>query len=269
VVRTYVRRQYIPHSPFRFVAELGHVAMVVYYALRLMINRKDTAPTYKYCWHLDQITLFRSQFQAYLANHPAKIDRWTKPRLFIDHMPDPEAFSGYPEASVGRAYYDMWKRHSDEGLMELRKRRLEVLPQERKGLDLEGLAASCDPDDRYERIVARRNIFMTSTHDFCHMLIGANTDVAGEALVARYQYHHLLVPQNWLNELNCIIVYLVSLRWSELKRIFACFGPIDRSANYADLDMESLWSRPIATVRKELGLPEEGFMPGGMLPQQP
>lgn len=248
--------------PTRFFGDLYHWAMAVYYIVCLALNRSDTAPTYKYCWHLDQVTFFREQFRKYLHGDPQRLIEWKKRRVFVDYVPDPEEFASYADGTLGKAYYDMNNQHDVEGLLDLRSRRFEVLPAERDGLDLEALA-SASGEDLFERIISRRNIFMTSTHDFCHLLIGSDTWMAGEALAGRYQYRHLLVPQNWLNMMLSMLVHVISLRWSTLRKIMSCYPAIDASANYSEIWLEDYWDRQIAEVRGELGLPSEGFMPEG------
>lgn len=255
------KRKLLPLSPVQSVIETGHTLMTVYWALRLMLNRKDTKPTYMYCWHLDRVTFFRSQFKAWLYQDPRRIEFWKQRRLFVDDMPEPQAFKSYPKGTVGRAFFEMCELHDTKGLLDLRERRLEVLPEEKKGLDLEALEGVTDAEELFERIVARRNIFMTSTHDLCHMLTGSNTEIDGEALVAQYQYRHLLVPQNWLNMVNSLLVHLVTLRWGDLRRIVRCFPIINKSESYLGIDFEIVWSRPLREVRRELGLPEEGLTP--------
>lgn len=249
----------LPAKIVRVFVECGHCAMAAYWAIRLMLNRSDTRPTYMYCWHLDRVTYFRNLFQRWLDADPEQAAFWSQPRMFIDEMPDPEAFRDFPKGTLGRAFYEMCRLHDTAGLLDLRKRRLECLPAEARGLDMRELVEASNPEERYELMVARRNIFMTSTHDLCHMLTGANTDIDGEAIVAKYQFHHLLVPQNWLNMVNAMLVHLVSLRWLKLREIAASFPVIEKSANYARLDYARLWHRPLGEVRRELGLPENGF----------
>ncbi len=185
MARNGVEVRLLPRSPRRLLADLYNWLMAVHYAVRLSLSRRDTSLTYRYCRHLDRVTFFRSQFRAHLRDHPESVERWKRRRLFVDDMPDPEAFEGYAAGTVGRCYYEMYRRHAKRGLPELREMRLETLPEERRGLDLEGLRSATDPEDVYERIVARRNIFMTSTHDLCHMLTGSPTDVEGEAICAK------------------------------------------------------------------------------------
>ncbi len=256
-----IRGRFLPRSPIQFVIDTGHTLMTVYWAVRLMLNRKDTKPTYMYCWHLDRVTFFRTQFKAWLDDDPRRIEFWKQRRLFVDNMPHLQDFKDYPRGTVGRAFFEMCKLHDTKGLLDLRERRLEVLPEEKKSLDLKALERVTDEEELYERIVARRNIFMTSTHDLCHMLTGSNTEMDGEALVAQYQYRHLLVPQNWLNMFNSLLVHLVTLRWSDFRRIVSCFPIINKSESYLGIDYETVWSRPLREVRRELGLPEEGLTP--------
>ena len=67
-------------------------------------------------------------------------------------------FKDYPRGTVGRAFFEMCKLPDTKGLLDLRARRLAVLPDEKKGLDLEEFKRITDPDELYDRIVARRNI---------------------------------------------------------------------------------------------------------------
>ena len=249
----------LPRSPRLLLADLYNWTMAIYYAVRLSLSRRDTALTYRYCRHLDRVSYFRGRFRAYLADHPESLERWKSRRLFVDEMPDPEAFGRYAEGTVGRCFYEMNRKHAKRGLPELREMRLETLPEERKGLDLEGLRSATDPEDIYERIVARRNIFMTSTHDLCHMLTGSPTDVEGEAVCAKYQYQHLLVPQNWMNLQLSMLDRSKSFKFETLRRIRACFPEIERSVNYSELDFNEIWHEPLLEARRRLGLPEEGF----------
>lgn len=255
------RGRFLPRSPTQIAIEIGHVVMSFYWAIRLMLNRKDTKPTYMYCWHLDRITFFRTQFQAWLDEDPRRIEFWRRRRLFVDDMPNPQDFKDFARGTVGRAFFEMCELHDTKGLLDLRARRLAVLPEEKKGLDLAGLQEITDQSALYERLVARRNIFMTSTHDLCHMLTGSNTEMDGEALVAKYQYRHLLVPQNWLNMIISLVAHLVTLRWGKLLGIVNCFPAIEASNSYLELDYDKLWSRPLSEVRRELNLPENGFTP--------
>ena len=59
---------------------------------------------------------------------------------------------------------------------------------------------------------------------------------------------------------SVLLVYLVTLRWRKLRRVVSCFPAIERSKSYLELDYEKVWSRSLREVRRELALPEEGFM---------
>ena len=67
--------------------------------------------------------------------------------------------------------------------------------------------------------------------------------------------------QNWLNMFNALLVHLVTLRWVRLREILNCYPAIEQSRSLLDLDYETLWSRPLRDVRRELDLPDEGFTP--------
>jgi hypothetical protein len=180
-------------------------------------------------------------------------------------MPDIKPFAAYPIGSLGREFHDMQEGYRADGLLNLRDRRLEVRKDERHGLDL---AYANEPD--FERfsgwLSARRNIFMTSTHDLCHLLLAAAPDIAGEALVARYQYRTLLTAGNWLNMTLSLFVYVISFRWRSLAKILDMFRTIDAAGDYSNLDFDQAWERQLADIRKELRLPTLGFMPDGRLP---
>ena len=260
------RVRLIPRSPADFLNDIYHVFMTVYWGIRLMLNRMDTKPTYRYCWHLDRTTYFRSRYVVWLAADPKRVDFWLQPRLFIDYMPDEKRLESFAEGTVGKAYSEMCKRRRDEGLLDLRRRRLEVNTDEAKGLDLEGLKHTTSQEDLFERIRARRNIFMTSTHDFCHMITGSDTEVSGEAVVARYQFNSLVVPQNWLNMVLALLVETMTLDWGEVRRITRRFPAVDAAKDYWPLDFEAQWNRPVRALRQDLGLPPDGFLPDDEYP---
>jgi len=44
------------------------------------------------------------------------------------------------------------------------------------------------------------------------------------------------------------------------------FPEIDKTIDFTTYDWESAWARPLDDVRRELGLPVEGFMPDGVVP---
>jgi len=258
-----VRVRNWPRTAMQFLRELGHVLMAVRWAIRLMFRRSDTKPTYRYGWHLDRITYFRSRYEAWLAADSSRAGAWMQPRLFVDEMPDDEAFATYPEGTVGRAYHIMRQQHRNEGLLDLRRRRLEVNRDEAAGLDLKRAQSITDPESRIAVLRSRRNIFMTSTHDFCHMLLGCDTSLAGEALVARYQYRCLLVPGNWMNMVMAMLALAVTLRWREIRRIRARYPVIDGAREYWSLNFGAIWSEPVEELRRRLGLPQGGVMPVG------
>jgi len=251
-----------PRTALDLLRELGHVYMSMFWAMRLMLRRTDTRPTYRYCWHLDRVTYFRSRYRAWLAADRSRLEAWMRPRLFVDHMPDEAAFASYPAGTVGREYYDMCRRHRDEGLLDLRRRRLEVNADEAAGLDLERLRGTGDSEELFRLVRARRNIFMTSTHDFCHMLLGCDTTVSGEALVARYQYNSLLVPQNWMNMVLAMLSHAVTFRLAELRRIMRRYPAIDAARDYWSVDFDAIWGEPVGELRARLGLPRDGIMAG-------
>lgn len=244
-----------------------HIVMAVFWTLAMLFSllflRGNTAPTYYYCWHLDQVSFFRNQFRRSL-HLPGAMEAWSRPRTFIDDMPDIEVLSNLPAGSLGAVFADFCHVMKIKGFRQLRDRRFKTLPEERDGLELAVLKGTTDPDERYRLIVARRNIFMTSSHDFVHLLLGAPPNLGGEILVAGYQYHHLMVPQNWLNVINCSLLLILTLRWVELVTVYRKFPAIRRSENYARIDFSDLWDRPLGEARQVLNLPPEGLLKGDL-----
>lgn len=246
-------------------ADCWHYLAALGYSIRLMLNRSDTAPTYHYGRHLDQTSYFKSQFQRQIVHSAERSMRWSARSLFVDMMPDIHSFAAYPIGSLGREFHDMQAGYRRTGLIDLRDRRLEVRKDERPALDL-GNANERDFERFSVWLSARRNIFMTSTHDLCHLILGAAPDIAGEALVARYQYQTLLSAGNWLNMTLSLFVYGITFRWQSLARIISMFEPIDSAGDYSDLDFDRAWERQLVDIRRELRLPALGFMPNGRLP---
>jgi hypothetical protein len=232
-----------------------------WHAFRLIIDRKDTAHTYRYGRCLEGIEVFRRQFLLALAEAPDLAAFWASPRLFLDQLPGAERFSLCPAGSLGAAYSEFVGAMSEASLLNLRDRRLATLPDEAIALDPEAGKAK-DPDQRMRWIIARRNLFMTSTHDLCHVLLGAPTDIPGEILVARYQYRHLLVPQNWMNMRLGWLSMAVSPKLADKRqKVRAAARIIDQSTSYAWLDLDEALNQPLSAVRQTLNLPANGLLP--------
>lgn len=261
-----------PHSHFAtsWMSQAYHLAMVLYCIGGLLIDRVrgigDTYYTYLYCYHLDQIVYFRNLFTRSLQTDPGRVALWMKRQVWIDHLPDLAHLSTLPAGSLGRTYFETMRDLEAQGYPALRPKRLAALPHEAVSLDRHLLESTTDPEARLELVISRRNIHMTSSHDFFHMLLGADTFLTGEALVARYQFRQLLVPQNWLNMKLSMAVKLVSGQWrlySAIKR--HRFPILDGSPDCLGYDWDAAWPRPIGEVRAELGLPPDGFMRGSDL----
>lgn len=249
-------------TPYGVAFDMKHWLFALYHAVRMSFDSTNTAHTYRYCWHLDRTTFFRTRYMAYLNANPKELERWHKPRLFVDEMPDAEDFRDYPEGTIGRCYFEMFQSNQAEGLRELRDYRLRTIPSDRDGLDLK---ATEGETEHYDWLAARRNIFMTSTHDYCHMLTGSTMDLVGEAVCSKYQDHHLPTPQHLLNRRLCMIAQLCMLKLGNFRNVRSWFPAIEASVNYSEVDLGSLWDRPLNEVRLEMGIPGEGIMPAGRI----
>lgn len=247
--------------------ETYHLLMVIYCTFRLFMDRirsiGDTRFTYLYGDHLDQLRRFRMQFIDYLNQDPARVELWRRRQLWIDYVPDLSVLATLPERSLGREYAKTMKELEEKGYLFLRDRRFQVLPEEVLGLNRD-LLDRAEPSATLLRLLThRRNIYMTSSHDFIHFVTGSNTLLAGESLVARYQYRHTLVPQNWLNMHLSLLAQVCLGRWRSLGKIFQLFEVLDRTPDIVGYDWEGSWRKPLVEVRRELGLPPEGLMPHG------
>jgi len=260
----------IARDPVGFLSDLYHGVMVFFCSVGLMIDRTlrigDTYFTYKYCQHLDQMTYFKDLFRQYLSRDPCRVDQWKRRQLWVDEMPRMDRLRDLPEGSLGRSFYEATDALEKAGLPNLRPKRLKALPEEIRALDLNVVSQESDPDRLFGLLVARRNIYMTSSHDFFHFLSGSNTKIAGEALVARYQFRHLLCPQNLMNMRNSLLCHFCIGRFDAMRIIRNLFPEIDKTIDFTTYDWESAWARPLDDVRRELGLPVEGFMPDGVVP---
>jgi ubiquinone biosynthesis protein Coq4 len=260
----------VPPVTAHWKSQAYHLLRVAGHILGLLIDRLrgigDTYHTYKYCHHLDQLDSFRGLFARALAADPARAACWSRSQVWIDHLPDLAYLSTLPKGSLGRTYFETMRYLEAQGYPSLRPKRLAALPHEARGLDRRLLERTTDRDELLELLISRRNIHMTSSHDFFHMLLGADTFLTGEALVARYQWKHLLVPQNWLNMKLSMAAKLILGNWNLFWRIKGNEFPIiDRSPDCIGYDWNGAWSKPIGDVRAELGLPRDGFMRGADL----
>ncbi len=252
----------LPSSPRQLGQEVGHLVAAARYTIPLLIDHSQVSNTQRYGSHLCHLTYFRNAFREHLQARPERIERWLRRQVFIDYSPDHEVLARLPAATVGREYHRMCMEHAAAGRPDLRHLRLRILPEEAKELDLDGTVRMVDSDAVFERIVARRNIFSSASHDLRHLLLGADTSPAGEALVGRYEYLHLLEPGDLLNMVNAVALLALTGRWHALQRVLRAFKSIASSNDPTQLDIDTLWDLPLADARRALGLPPEGLMPG-------
>lgn len=258
--------RYLPSSPADLARELRQLWTVALCTLRLLIDHSRVANTQRYGSQLCQLTYFRTVFQAYLEEDPSRVARWKRRQVFIDYMPDYESFRGLPPDTVGYLYYRMCADHAAQGRPDLRKLRLETLPDEAAGLDLTRGDQVDDPEAFFRWIVARRNIASSAGHDYRHLITGSDTGVIGEALMGRYEYKHMREPGRWMNMSNAVALLTLTGRWPTVRKVVKAFKVIDSSRDITAFDPDQFWERRIQDARLEFGLPPDGLMPGGRLP---
>jgi ubiquinone biosynthesis protein Coq4 len=122
---------------------------------------------------------------------------------------------------------------------------------------------TADDDRAFAHVVARRNLFSSAAHDYHHVLLGADTSPAGEALVGRYEYRHLLEPGRLMNTVNAVVLLALTGRWRALFAVWRGFRVIRATPDPAGIDGEALWDQPLSAVRRRLGLPADGLMRSG------
>jgi ubiquinone biosynthesis protein Coq4 len=259
--------RYFPSSPSGVVRELRQLGNVALCTLRLLANHNRVSNTQRYGSELCQLTYFRTTFQTYLDEDRSRVARWKRRQVFIDYMPDCEPFKCLPHDTVGFLYYRMCAEHAEQGRPDLRELRLQTLPEEAEGLDLTRGEHVDDPEAFFRWIVARRNIASSAGHDYRHLITGSDTGVVGEALMGRYEYKHLREPGRWMNMTNAVALLTLTGRWHTVRKVRKAFRVIDQSRDITTFDLDRFWDRPLRDARRELGLPPEGLMPAGRLPE--
>jgi len=235
------------------LSDLFHVSAATAYFAWFSVDKMQTWCTYGYCRHLDRVGALASRYRRHLAEHPEVAARLARPLPFLDVAP---AWLGQPArpGTVGEAYARMLARYAEKGYPDLRDYRLEHAPEERVGLDLNF------PGDRQRWLVHRRNLFMTASHDLCHLITGGNDEPEGEALVALYQYHALRVPQNLVTALGAFGWLAARRRRASTANIRRSWALIRRTRSYLELDLDAVGAMTLSEVRHRLALPDRGLM---------
>lgn len=247
-----------PAAGVSLLADAYHLAMAGYYTFRLLLDNKAVTNTYGYNKHLEQVSFVDRRFRRWLAENPAAVAALKRPVQLIDWEPDTGKLASYAEGSLGREYHRVVLRYRSGELDYLRPLRLRTLPHEEFGLE-RSPADTATGEELYRWLVARRNIYMTTSHDLAHLLAGCDVSLQGEALVAMYQFWHLRVPQNFMNLWNARLALSAGGNFAQTRRIRAAWRVVMASANPLEVDWESLWAVPLPEARAAVGLPPEGL----------
>lgn len=240
------------------VRDAYHLGMAGYYTFRLLLDNKAVTNTYGYNAHLEQVSFVDRRFRRWLLENPAVIEALRKPLQFIDREPDLDELAAHPPGSLGREYHQVALKYRSGELDYLRSLRLKTLPQEEFGLK-RGPAGTATGEELYRWLVARRNIYMTTSHDLAHLVAGCDVSFQGEALVAMYQFWHLRVPQNFMNLWNARLMLSASGNFAKTRRIRAAWRVVMAAANPLQVDWDALWALPLEEARVAIGLPPEGL----------
>jgi hypothetical protein len=236
--------------------------MAAWYALRLAVDRGDVRHTYRYNEHLEQVSSIDRAFRRFLGEHPRLAAALAQPTLFLDREPDLGELASCSDGSLGREYRRLSLAYEAGRLQALRALRLATLPHERIALDPSHTERATDEAGRLVWLRCRRNLYMTASHDLMHLVAGCDMSLEGEALVAMYQFHHLRMPQNFMNMAMARLGLAVTLHAREIRRIRRARPRIAASVNPLDADWETLWPLPLAEARRRLRLPAEGLQRG-------
>lgn len=247
-----------PQAGASLLADAYHLAMAGYYTFRLLLNNKAVTNTYGYNSHLERVSFVDRRFRRWLADKPAVFDALRQKVQFIDWEPDVSKLADYPEGTLGREYYKVVQRYHTGELDYLRPLRLKTLPHEMFGLE-RGPADTATGEELYRWVLARRNIYMTTSHDLAHLVAGCDVSLQGEALVAMYQFWHLRVPQNFMNLWNSRLMLSASGKFALTKRIRAAWKVVTTAANPLQVDWDALWELPLEDARVKIGLPSQGL----------
>lgn len=235
-------------------ADAYHIGMAGYYTFRLLLNNKAVTNTYGYNSHLEQVSFVDRRFRDWLAVNPAVLAALKAKVQFIDWEPDVEKLKDFPEGTLGREYYKVAQQYRTGELDYLRPLRLKTLPHEQ--IALEGEPAE---PQVHRWLVARRNLYMTTSHDLAHLVAGCDVSLQGEALVAMYQFWHLRVPQNFMNLWNARLLLSATGKFALTKRIRAAWKIVMGSKNPLQVDWDALWALPLEQARVAIGLPAQGL----------
>jgi hypothetical protein len=239
--------------------DLYHLGMAAFYTARLALRQKDVWNTYHYCHHLEQVSFVDRAWRRHADANPHLMSRLGDWLMFADAEPDAAALEACPEGSLGREYAKICRQYRTGELDYLRPLRLRTLPHEAVGLDLAHGQRLPPGRSRDAWLLARRNIFMTTSHDLAHLVAGCDVSLEGEALVAMYQYHHLRVPQNFMNMWNARLFLSATGRFGRIRRIRRAWRWVQRSINPLAADWTELWPLPLEVARERLSLPREGM----------
>ncbi len=233
--------------------------MAGWYALRLALDRQDVRHTYRYNRHLEQVSVIDRAFRRFFRDNPRIATALSTPMLFIDEMPDLAGLSSCPEGSLGREYHRLNVAYDTGRMDSLRSLRLATMPHERIALDRARGEPLGDEAARLDWLRCRRNLYMTTSHDLMHLVAGCDMSLEGEALVAMYQFHHLQMPQNFMNMAMARLGLALSLHVSQIRRIRAARRRVAASMNPLHADWPMLWPLPMPEVRRQMMLPPEGL----------
>jgi len=239
--------------------DVYHLAMAAYYTARLALEHRAVQNTYRYGFHLEQVSFVDRRFRRWLSEHPEVIDALKPPVLFLDAEPEIDRLRACPAGSLGREYYAVARQYESGERAHLRGLRLRTLPHEQRGLDRTLPAAGAGVDARHRWLMARRNVYMTSSHDFAHLLTGCDVSYEGEALVAMYQFSHLRVPSNFLNMWNACAMLCATGKVRKVARVRRLLPQVRASTNPLVVSWERLWDVPLPEARRRVGLPPEGL----------
>lgn len=232
-----------------------HLGMAGYYTFRLFLNNKAVWNTYGYNSHLERVSFVDKRFRAWLGQHPDVLAALQKKVQFIDWEPDVERLKGLPAGTLGCEYYKVAQQYRTGELDYLRPLRLKTLPHEQVALE----PAPAGTEALHRWLVARRNLYMTTSHDLAHLVAGCDVSLQGEALVAMYQFWHLRVPQNFMNLWNARLLLSATGKFALTKRIRAAWKIVMDSKNPLQVDWDSLWELPLEEARVKIGLPAQGL----------
>ena len=240
------------------LGDLYHLGMAGYYTMRLAVNQKAVQNTYGYCSHLEQVSFVDRRFRRWLTDNPGVIAALKQKVQFIDWEPAVDHLADFPEGTLGREYYKVAQQYRSGELDYLRPLRLKTLPHESAGLD-RARADTATGEDLHRWLIARRNIYMTTSHDLAHLVAGCDVSLQGEALVAMYQFHHLRVPQNFMNMWNARLFLSASGKLEQVRHIRASWARVEASRNPLMVDWDALWALPLEEARARIGLPPKGL----------